>query len=77
MISGLLEGEDVLNTANAMRALGARVERAGQRFHWSVRGVGVAGFAPTNPRAGFRQFRNRLPPGDGRGRRLADWCGDI
>src|SRR5271154_629619 len=44
-ISGLLEGEDVLNTAKAMRALGAKVERTGE-FAWSVRGVGVAGFAP-------------------------------
>jgi 3-phosphoshikimate 1-carboxyvinyltransferase len=43
-ISGLLEGEDVLNTAKAMRALGARVERTGE-FAWSVRGTGVAGFA--------------------------------
>ncbi len=43
-ISGLLEGEDVLNTAKAMRALGAKVERTGD-FAWSVRGVGVAGFA--------------------------------
>ncbi len=43
-ISGLLEGEDVLNTAKAMRALGAKVERTGA-FAWSVRGVGVAGFA--------------------------------
>jgi 3-phosphoshikimate 1-carboxyvinyltransferase len=43
-ISGLLEGEDVLNTAKSMRALGARVERTGD-FAWSVRGVGVAGFA--------------------------------
>ena len=43
-ISGLLEGEDVLNTAKAMRALGAKVERSGD-FAWSVRGVGVAGFA--------------------------------
>ena len=42
-ISGLLEGEDVLNTAKAMQALGARVERTGD-FAWSVRGVGVAGF---------------------------------
>src|ERR1700760_3141035 len=48
-ISGLLEGEDVLNTAKAMRALGAKVERTGD-FAWSVRGVGVAGFAqPENP----------------------------
>jgi 3-phosphoshikimate 1-carboxyvinyltransferase len=43
-VSGLLEGEDVLNTAKAMRALGAHVERTGN-FGWSVRGVGVAGFA--------------------------------
>jgi 3-phosphoshikimate 1-carboxyvinyltransferase len=43
-VSGLLEGEDVLNTARAMRALGARVERTGE-FAWSVHGVGVAGFA--------------------------------
>jgi len=43
-ISGLLEGEDVLNTAKAMRALGAKVERTGD-FTWSVHGVGVAGFA--------------------------------
>ncbi len=42
-ISGLLEGEDVLNTAKSMRALGARVERTGD-FAWIVRGVGVAGF---------------------------------
>jgi 3-phosphoshikimate 1-carboxyvinyltransferase len=48
-ISGLLEGEDVLNTAKSMRALGATVERTGP-FAWSVRGVGVAGFAqPAEP----------------------------
>jgi 3-phosphoshikimate 1-carboxyvinyltransferase len=46
-ITGLLEGEDVLNTAKAMRALGARVEREGSNgaATWSVRGTGVAGFA--------------------------------
>lgn len=43
-ISGLLEGEDVLNTAKAVRALGAQVERTGE-FAWSIRGVGVGGFA--------------------------------
>ncbi len=43
-ISGLLEGEDVLNTAQAMRALGAKVERHGD-FAWTVHGVGVGGFA--------------------------------
>ncbi|MGF6428630.1 MULTISPECIES: 3-phosphoshikimate 1-carboxyvinyltransferase [Bradyrhizobium] len=43
-ISGLLEGEDVLNTAKSMRALGAKVERTAP-FTWSVAGVGVGGFA--------------------------------
>jgi 3-phosphoshikimate 1-carboxyvinyltransferase len=48
-ISGLLEGEDVLNTAKSMQALGARVERTGP-FAWLVAGVGVAGFAqPASP----------------------------
>ncbi|MEH2511529.1 3-phosphoshikimate 1-carboxyvinyltransferase [Nitrobacteraceae bacterium AZCC 1564] len=48
-ISGLLEGEDVLNTAKAMRALGARVERTGEGA-WTVHGVGVSGFkAPEAP----------------------------
>jgi 3-phosphoshikimate 1-carboxyvinyltransferase len=48
-ISGLLEGEDVLNTAKAMRALGARVERIGGG-QWRVDGTGVAGFAaPAGP----------------------------
>lgn len=43
-ITGLLEGEDVLNTAKSMQALGARVERTGD-FAWKVNGVGVGGFA--------------------------------
>ncbi len=43
-IQGLLESEDVLNTAKAMRALGAQVLRDGDGT-WSVQGVGVAGFA--------------------------------
>ncbi|MEA2936323.1 MAG: 3-phosphoshikimate 1-carboxyvinyltransferase, partial [Variibacter sp.] len=43
-ISGLLEGEDVLNTAAAMRALGAQVKRIGDGA-WAVHGVGVGGFA--------------------------------
>ena len=48
-ISGLLEGEDVLNTAKSMQALGAKVERTAP-FAWQVRGVGVAGFAqPASP----------------------------
>jgi 3-phosphoshikimate 1-carboxyvinyltransferase len=43
-ISGLLEGEDVVNTANAVRALGASVERRGEG-EWRVHGVGVGGLA--------------------------------
>src|SRR5215470_11742801 len=43
-IAGLLEGEDVVNTARTMRALGANVERTGEG-EWRVHGVGVAGFA--------------------------------
>jgi 3-phosphoshikimate 1-carboxyvinyltransferase len=47
-ISGLLEGDDVLNTGKAMRALGAKVERTGEGT-WRLRGVGVGGFrAPTD-----------------------------
>jgi 3-phosphoshikimate 1-carboxyvinyltransferase len=42
-ISGLLEGEDVINTAKVMRALGATVERTGAG-DWKVHGVGVGGF---------------------------------
>lgn len=43
-ISGLLEGEDVLDTARAMRAFGAEVTDHGEG-NWSVFGVGVGGFA--------------------------------
>ena len=41
-ISGLLEGEDVLATAAAMRAMGAHIERNGEGI-WTVDGVGVGG----------------------------------
>ncbi len=43
-ITGLLEGEDVLDTAKAMRAFGAEVTQHGPGS-WSVHGVGVGGFA--------------------------------
>lgn len=42
-ISGLLEGQDVLDTAKAMRAFGAEVIDHGGGG-WSVYGVGVGGF---------------------------------
>jgi 3-phosphoshikimate 1-carboxyvinyltransferase len=43
-ISGLLEGEDALDTAKVMAALGATVERTGPGA-WRIRGVGVGGLA--------------------------------
>lgn len=42
-ITGLLEGEDVLDTAKAMRSFGATVTDHGGG-EWSVHGVGVGGF---------------------------------
>ena len=42
-ISGLLEGDDVLDTAKAMSAFGAEVIQHGGG-EWSVHGVGVGGF---------------------------------
>jgi 3-phosphoshikimate 1-carboxyvinyltransferase len=48
-VAGLLEGEDVLNTAKAMRALGATLTR-GEDGLWRIHGVGVGGFAePAKP----------------------------
>jgi 3-phosphoshikimate 1-carboxyvinyltransferase len=41
VIEGLLEGEDVLATAAAMRAMGATIEKRGDTWH--VWGVGVGG----------------------------------
>jgi 3-phosphoshikimate 1-carboxyvinyltransferase len=43
-IRGLLEGEDVINTSKAVRALGAHVERR-REGEWRIHGVGVGGFA--------------------------------
>ena len=41
-ITGLLEGEDVLGTADAMRAYGAEITRH-EDGTWVARGVGVCG----------------------------------
>src|SRR3569833_3442365 len=47
-IKGLLESEDVLNTAKALNALGAPVEKDGNE--WIVKGRGVGGLrAPAEP----------------------------
>lgn len=42
-VTGLLEGQDVLDTAKAMQAFGAQVEKTGETWH--IHGVGVGGFA--------------------------------
>jgi len=39
-VTGLLEGEDVMATAAALRAMGATIEREGEGT-WSIHGVGV------------------------------------
>ena len=41
-VTGLLEGEDVLATADAMRAMGATIERL-DTGEWRIHGVGVGG----------------------------------
>lgn len=43
-IAHLLEGEDVIRTAMAMRSMGARIERAADGV-WQVDGVGVGGLS--------------------------------
>jgi 3-phosphoshikimate 1-carboxyvinyltransferase len=51
-IFGLLEGEDVINTAQTLRELGASLERTGAG-EWRVRGVGVGGFAEPGRKLDF------------------------
>ena len=46
-ISGLLEGEDVLNTAKALQAMGCPVRKVGAA--WEVLGRGVGGLAEPGP----------------------------
>ena len=41
-VTGLLEGEDVMSTAGAMRAMGAKIDRTPQG-EWVIQGVGVGG----------------------------------
>lgn len=42
-VTGLLEGQDVLDTAKAMQALGANIQKRGDTWH--IHGVGVGGFS--------------------------------
>ncbi|QRE73358.1 3-phosphoshikimate 1-carboxyvinyltransferase [Methylobacterium aquaticum] len=53
-IEGLLEGDDVLRTAAAAKALGAGIDRDGEG-RWRVRGVGVGGLSDP---AGVLDFGN-------------------
>jgi 3-phosphoshikimate 1-carboxyvinyltransferase len=46
-IAGLLEGEDVLNTARALRHLGVETGRENHGV-WAVKGVGLLGFAESD-----------------------------
>src|SRR4029079_3589777 len=55
-LKGLLEAEDVLNTARALQALGAPIEKVGNE--WRVTGRGVGG--PRQP-PGPARFRNSRP----------------
>ena len=48
-VSGLLEGDDVLATANAMRAMGAEIDRI-ENGDWQITGVGPMGLkSPSAP----------------------------
>ena len=66
-IRGLLEAEDVLNTAKALNALGAPVEKAGDE--WIVLGRGVGGLRAAGRAARLRQLGHRRAADDGRARR--------
>jgi len=75
VVTGLLEGEDVLDTAKAMRALGAQVSRD-EGGTWRINGVGTGGFSEPEPampacaRAPWAAFSIRWPC-SARGRRGA------
>ncbi len=64
-IHGLLEGEDVLRTAAAMRALGAEAWRD-EKGVWRVIGRGVGGLQRARRCARSRQCRHRRAPAHGR-----------
>ena len=42
-VEGLLEGEDVIATADALRALGVSIHQG--ELHWAIKGVGVGGLS--------------------------------
>jgi len=68
-ISGLLEGEDVLATASALRSMGAVIEKDGQ--DWIVDEADTAWFVDGNP-AGQWLFLPE-PVGAAVTERIAEW----
>ncbi len=49
IVSGLLEGEDVMSTAAAMRAMGAKIHKSGDGL-WHIYGTGLGGLhEPSEP----------------------------
>ncbi len=69
-VRGLLESEDVMATAAAMRAYGATVEKGGDGV-WRVHGLGTGRLKEPESRDRFRQCRNRRPPDDRHRRRAS------
>jgi 3-phosphoshikimate 1-carboxyvinyltransferase len=47
VIRGLLEGEDVLRTIEALRAVGAEAQKA-RDGSWHIKGIGLAGLSPSS-----------------------------
>ena len=45
IVHGLLEGEDVIRTADAMRAMGAEITKNEKTNTWHCHGVGIGGLA--------------------------------
>ncbi len=70
-VEGLLEGEDVLNTARRCARSAPSVERTGKRAMADARRRRRR-LCRAGRRARFRQFRNRLPADARRRRRLPD-----
>ena len=66
-ITGLLESEDVLNTAGAVRALGATVTREGEGA-WRVSGVGAGNWRQPDDVLDFGNSGTGSRPRSGAGR---------
>ena len=67
-ITGLLEGEDVMRTGDAMKAMGAKIEKRGRRMDHPGRRQWL--LAGTDGATRFRQCRDRVSPHHGPCRHL-------